>query len=354
MTASVGAGRPSSDHESGCVTMRPGVLDQRSEKGPARQAAPGGFTLVELLVVIAIIGILIGLLLPAVQAARESARRIQCGNQLKQIALAAHNYHSAHKSFPPGVDRWASQRSSVFVFLLPYLEEGSLYDRWKQPDADRQALAATVLSSLVCPSDIIPDNPVQNRVSERWYGLTSYGGNGGTRSFHPESPELKTDGVFFEVGLYSRPRRYQAAVRISDITDGTSHTLLFGERTHRDPNYDSFAAQGWEQTMGEYGYWTGSGGNLAVGDVTLSSYAELNYRVPVDYAHREQASPPANSRNDFRYYADLRLCAFGSNHPGGAGFALADGSVRFISDDIPLTTLRALSTRDGGEIASVP
>jgi prepilin-type N-terminal cleavage/methylation domain-containing protein/prepilin-type processing-associated H-X9-DG protein len=321
---------------------------------PTNAALAGGFTLVEVLVVITIIGILIALLLPAVQAARESARRMQCNNQLKQLALAAHNYHASHNSFPPGVERSTSQKSSLFVFLLPYLEQGSLYELWKRPGADRVALAATVLASLVCPSDILPDNPVENKVSGRHYGLTSYGGNGGTRSFHPESPELKTDGVFFEVGLYSRPARYQKAVRISDITDGTSQTLLFGERTHRDRNYDSFAAQGWEQTLGEYGYWTGSGGNLALGDVTLSSHAPLNYLVPIDYPNRASASPPANSLDGFRYYADQRLCAFGSNHPGGANFALADGSARFLGDAIPLTALRALSTREGSEIVSIP
>lgn len=313
-----------------------------------------GFTLVELLVVITIIGILIALLLPAVQAARESARRMQCSNQLKQLALAAHNHHAAHKAFPPGVDRSTSAKSSLFVFLLPYLEGGSLYDKWQQADANRATLAATVLPGLVCPSDIIPQNPIQNRVSSRWYGLTSYGGNGGTRSFHPESPDLKADGVFFEVGPYSRPTRYQSAVQISDIRDGTSQTLLFSERSHRDPNYDSFAELGWEQTMKEYGYWTGSGGNLALGDVTLSSHAEVNYRVPFNHANRTAANPAANSRNDFRYYADLRLCAFGSNHPGGANFALADGSVRFISESISSEMLRGLSTRAESEIVTVP
>ena len=106
--------------------------------------------------------------------------------------------------------------------------------------------------------------------------------------------------------------------------------------------------------MGEYGYWTGSGGHLALGDVTLSSHAELNYRVPVNYANRGAASPPANSAKDFRYYADLRLCAFGSNHPGGANFAFADSSIQFLSDSTELATLRALSTRSGREPVILP
>jgi prepilin-type N-terminal cleavage/methylation domain-containing protein len=92
-----------------------------------RRAAPEGFTLVELLVVIAIISILIGMLIPAVQAARESARRIQCGNQLKQLALAAQHHHTSYNAFPGGVNQAASPKSSLFVFLLPYMEEGGLY-----------------------------------------------------------------------------------------------------------------------------------------------------------------------------------------------------------------------------------
>lgn len=327
---------------------------RQNETGERRRVQIGGFTLVEMLVVIAIIGILLGLLLPAVQAAWEAARRVKCANQLKQLALAAQEYHATYNCFPPGVDRSTSQKSSLFVFLLPYLEEGSLYDQWKQPNADRQALAASVMSGLVCPSDRIPANPVRNRVSNFRYGLASYGGNGGTRSFRPNSPDLKTDGIFFEVGSASRPLGGQRAIRIADITDGVSRTLLFGERSHRDANYDSFAVLGWEQTLGEYGYWTGSGGDLALGDVTLSSYAELNYRVPMSYSNRAKASPPANSRIGFCYYADLRLCAFGSNHPGGANFAMADGSVRFLDNDIPLETLRALSTRSGEEFLQVP
>ncbi len=313
--------------------------------------AATGFTLVELLVVIAIIGILIALLLPAVQAARESARRVHCTNQLKQLALAALNHHNTHNLFPPGVDRTTSRRSSLFIFLLPYLEGGAFYELWRQPGADRQQLAATVLTSLVCPSDLIPRNPVASPSGTSWYGLTSYGGNGGTRSFHPNSPDLKADGMFFEVGPTSRPERNQRAVRIADVTDGTSQTLFFAERSHHDPNYDSFAAQGWEQTLGQYGYWTGSGGNLALGDVTLSSHAPVNFRLAFSYTDRAGANPPVNSSGEFRYYADLRLCAFGRINRGWSNFALADGSVRLLNDGIALEVLRALSTRNGGDVA---
>jgi type II secretory pathway pseudopilin PulG len=315
---------------------------------------------VELLVVITIIGILIALLLPAIQSAREAARRVQCSNQLKQLALAAHNYYATYNAFPPGVDMSTDRGVSLFVFLLPYLEQNSLHKSWDFANpynntlGGRQALAATVLSELACPSDRIPNNPVMNQSSGRWYGMTSYGGNGGTRSFHPDCGALMADGIFFTTGPNSFPEKGQKPVRISEITDGTSKTLLFGERSHTDAYYDSFAAKGWEQTMGEYGYWTGSGGHLALGDVTLSSYAPINYRVPMSYAGRAGAAPPASSATDFRYYADMRLCAFGSNHPGGANFACADGSIQFLTDDTDLDVLRALSTRSGREPVTLP
>jgi prepilin-type processing-associated H-X9-DG protein len=137
-------------------------------------------------------------------------------------------------------------------------------------------------------------------------------------------------------------------VRLADITDGTTSTLLFGERSRWDPNYNTFAEHGWDWPFRYYGNWCGTS-RKALSHFTLSSYAPINYRLPFSYQNRAVASPPANTASDFKYYIDLRVCAFGSNHPGGANFALADGSVRFISETMPLVTLRALSTRQGGE-----
>jgi prepilin-type processing-associated H-X9-DG protein len=236
------------------------------------------------------------------------------------------------------------------------MEDVAFYRQWNQPGADRRALAGTVLGNLVCPSDSIPHNPVDHGGSK--YGVTSYGGNAGTRSFCSivSSPDLKADGVFFETGAESYPVNGQQPVKMADILDGCSQTLLFGERSHLDPNFDSFVAAGYQrrQPMGEFGFWTGSCGAWDLADVTLSSYAPINYRVPLPYSARGQLNPPVNNATDFYYYADLRLCAFGSGHPGGANFAMADGSVRFISDTISLETLRALSTRNGNEPVSVP
>jgi len=338
--------------------------------GDQQSPWPRGFTLVELLVVIAIIGMLIALLLPAVQAAREAARRTECTNKLKQISLAAHNYHDSAKSFPGGIVMgwWFPGRTppgrgiSLFVHLLPCLEMGNLYDQWDFSDPD---LAFTGLGgglnstsargpSLLCPSDPESENPlhytqaVQGHLFDRYITVTNYAGNGGTRSYHPDSGYLQTDGIFFMVGKHSEPQPNQQPVRLADLTDGTSQTILFGERSRWAPNYDTFSAQGWDWNFRMYGNWCGASRG-ALAHVTLSSYSPINYRLPFDYAHRALATPPAASAADFKYYIDLRVCAYGSNHPGGANLAMADGSVRFVAETIPLLVLRALSTRAGGE-----
>ena len=192
--------------------MRTGRCDSR-----------GGFTLVEVLVVVAIIGLLIGLLLPSVQAARESARRVQCSNNLRQLAVATQNHLSSGGEFPPGVACNSPGSISLFVYLLPYIEEVGLAKRFdmvvpgKNSVGGPQALTATVLPGLVCPSDSIPTNPVEVLCGKAWYGLTSYGGNGGTKSFPPGSSDLRTDGIFFATGRYSCPKPNQAPVRLTDV-----------------------------------------------------------------------------------------------------------------------------------------
>src|SRR5947199_571067 len=147
-----------------------------------------GFTLIELLVVIAIIAILIALLVPAVQKVRESAARIQCTNNLKQLALAAYNYHGDNKAFPPGVYQMGFAAApkfrgvTLFVYLLPYLEQDNLARGWDMTDplnntaGGASSRTATVLKNLLCPSDVIPQNPIDSG-SGRWYGVGSYGGN---------------------------------------------------------------------------------------------------------------------------------------------------------------------------------
>jgi prepilin-type processing-associated H-X9-DG protein len=309
--------------------------------------------LIELLVVIAIVAILIGLLLPAVQKVREAANRTKCQNNLKQVGLATHHYHDAIEKFPIGarlpVDMGGRPTggTNLWVELLPYFEQDNLYRKWDNTDnrnnvaGGSNATQAQVIKILVCPADLLPETVVQFTAafgsaappSPPWswgfYGMTSYGGNAGKRSVL--SSRMTRDGIFF----------IDSSIRLADITDGTSNTLLFGERFHHDPQYGRQQPDVWPGTsplagIGKWGYVADVRANA---NVTLSTPVPINYRVP-----------PAG---DFSTLED-RNCAFGSGHPGGANFAFADGSVRFLSDSTPLSVLQALSTRAGGEVVTLP
>ena len=311
-----------------------------------------GFTLLELLVVIAIIAVLIGMMVPAVQKVREAANRMVCANHLKQIALAAHGFHDAHRKFPIGgrapvsVAGIPTGATNVWVELLPHFEQENLHDKWDYNDnrnnviGDRDATTAHVIKLLICPSDPLPAGVVENSaaISPPWswgfYGMSSYGGSAGTRSFPPGSPPnfpgLSRDGIFW-IG---------SSVLIGDITDGTSNTFLFGERYHRDPEFDLrqpvvLSGVAPITQLGKWGFVAGSAGIMA--NVTLHSAAPINYRMPTG----GDALAALN-----------RSAAFGSGHPGGANFAFADGSVRFLRETTPLVILQHLSTRGGCEVVS--
>lgn len=310
-------------------------------------------TLVELLVVIAIIGLLIAMLLPAVQMARESARRASCLNNLRQLGLAAHHHHDVNKKFPTGlripvdVSGRPTDGTNLFVELLLYFEQDNLHRRWDYQDnrnnvaGGHNATQAQVIEILLCPSDPLPARVVE-LTEATWrapawtrgfYGMSSYGGSSGKRSMHPGTPPdflgISRDGIFF----------LDSGVRLADVTDGSSNTLLFGERFHHDPVFDlrqpdvlpGVAALA---GMGRWGYVGGAG---AMANVTLHTAAKINYQTP----------PGAVQLDD-------RVCAFGSGHPGGANFTFADGSARFVADDIPLEQLQALSTRGGQEFTPMP
>ncbi|QDU89846.1 hypothetical protein Pla175_32420 [Pirellulimonas nuda] len=333
----------------------PNACCKQGTDAPLRGRA--GFTLVELLTTVAIIGVLLGLLLPAVQGARESARRSQCQNQLRQLALATLNYESAVRSFPPGVRQEffsaapAYRGSSLFVHLLPYLEQSGVRQAWDFADPQNNAfggdsaLTATVLPVLVCPSEQIETNPISQ---QGWrYALASYGGNGGTRTYFPTSAAC--DGMFHLTGPASEPLPNQKPVRHREVVDGASRTLLLGERSRIDANFEAFAAAGWEQSLTTWGWWAPSGGRKAIGHVTLSAQGPINYQVPFSPGGSGSAASQADLGSRFASVRDQRLSAYGSGHPGGANFALADGSVQHLHQSAALGVLRALATRDADE-----
>ncbi|MCX7427709.1 MAG: DUF1559 domain-containing protein [Planctomycetia bacterium] len=266
-------------------------------KRPTRRDAPtGGFTLVELLVVVAIIGILISLLLPAVQAARAAARRMSCTNNLRQIGVGLLNYHNSYRSFPPGGielrTSWRDAAKRQFAwsaFLLPFVEQKQVHEQidfGRSFDAPENARAAAyALPIYVCSS--VP----RDTLLSEGRGVCDYGGIYGERILSPNDPPK---GAM----LYDR------LLAIRDFTDGTSSTLIVSEDS-------GFADMQW-----------------------------INARNLFDqaYAINEGPSPEHPLENEIR-----------SRHPGGANGLFVDGSVRFLNEDMMLDVLAAICTRAGGE-----
>ena len=298
-----------------------------------------GFTLIELLVVIAIIAILIGLLLPAVQKVREAAARTKCMNNLKQLGLAAHNYHSNFNRFPPGMIRdggpvtnpEVGKRYGLFHALFPMMEGDNIVRDFDMTSAgfgtnfgNANSRAARTAPVLICPADPL-------KVTAYVYdpddveGLTSYGGCGGTVAY--KTNDATRDGIFLR-------NQY---VSVLQVVDGSSNTLLFGERHHFDPAFDARDNSGGEDIQA-WGCWAYG----AEGDVLLGTTAGINFRLQMSYVSLTPAE------QDILY--KKRINAFGSAHSGGANFTLADGSVRFIRDNVNQITFAALGTRATGEV----
>ena len=268
----------------------------------------GGFTLIELLVVIAIIGILVALLLPAIQSAREAARRAQCFNNLKQLAMALHNYHDTCRRLPPG---WVDSGNFGWgwnVFVFPFTEQKALYESLdverKQliqvnNNATMQPLLLTVLPNLRCPSDSARDTGEQTiggGVNQRPVATSNYVGNRGF--FNMANGDTSNDPVIDNT-LNNGVLYANSQVRLADITDGTSNTLALGEK-------------GIDATNGatpplRAACWAGDGRVQNGNGVTCCVRGKIN-----------QGNQNNNS----------------SSHPGGAMFALCDASVRFISENV--------------------
>ena len=311
-----------------------------------------GFTLVELLVVIAIIGILIALLLPAVQAAREAARRMQCSNNLKQIGLALHNYHDTNKCFPPGsfwygLD-YANYRGSILIRLFPFLEQQPLYDLYdfsnpggvtidnqKLPDSN-DLIQSTVVPVYVCPSDnrqlVVNGRALSNYAAS--IGPTTHGNNSSCscsewQSWNEYAPDpwggrygssTNFAGPFFRYPVNTQ-------TRVADCTDGLSSTIYFGEVR---PTCSAHHSGGW--------------GNSNNGQGLTATLIPINYDTcERDYDHGCNSYCNWSTELGFR-----------SRHPGGAQFLFGDGSVHFLPETIDHWNYQYLGGKSDEHTAEVP
>ncbi len=374
-----------------CTAILPSTRTGTSKKPPlcrnaARPALPGhrspprrcaAFTLVELLVVIAIIGILIALLLPAVQAAREAARRMSCTNHLKQIGLALHNFHGSHKRFPVGspsktcsgyedIPAW-QYRWAPLAMLTPYMEQFNLYESlnlqvplyghtgvYRGPGygvhpSNHEALTQEI-PFFYCPSDrgeksVPPDSELEFAGSNY---MTCWGRG---------APTATGTAVFDTDGLFNN----RNGIRFADVTDGTSNTAAFSESLLPDAHMASSSVTLTEQNKNHVIVGARSGG-----DPTLSVEWCTRFGQPVASQPRRTGRwfdgfvlyrayyhwhGPNSPVPDCAKWSPLRSLwqTARSRHPGGVNVALVDGSVHFVSETIDLDTWRALGSRNSGE-----
>lgn len=334
-----------------------------------------GFTLVELLVVIAIIGILVALLLPAVQVAREAARRTQCTNNMKQLGIAMHTFHDAKKKFPSSGRPSAAStvRTGVFAYLLPYIDQKKLWDQYdlsvNWSHANNLPVTSLRLSTYECPSSpkhngLLDHNPDGYTVGGSWVGVVANGDYAASLGVDPAletyaaalSPPLLIKGSQSYVSTATKPTNgllpKNATINVSDVTDGLSNTVAFlesggrpllyrrGTLINEDPAQARVNAGGWARPASDILF----AGSNAAGTSIGGPFVGRTNGLDVSQANYSSTGYPA-------YGTEGTSQPF-SFHNGGLNVTLGDGSVRFIDETIAIDVFAALITRNqaGNEV----
>lgn len=292
----------------------------------------GGFTLVELLVVIAIIGIMVGLLLPAIQAAREAARRMSCQNNLKQIGLAIHNYDSAFKQFPNVNANDTLSGGSLFTAILPLIEKANEFELYDFALGNTHPTNVAVTGQTI-PFFLCPSSPLRRAVpgcdSDSGRAAGNYGASIGSIDYDQYwtfmgRPRPSLNGALVYTDTVDRRTTFR------DFIDGTSQTLMIGETAYNLPDYKFTSGNCAGLSRFSFTYWS----NPFPGSTAITTQYAFN----------------PNDRPDDGIYNANWVRSFRSDHPGGVQFSFADGSIHFVGDNINALILDALATRANGEI----